>query len=70
MSGHVFLEELAQLIKLMGFSAVLANHFGFSSLQVYLIIANRLQSFKWKLLNVGVLICLINFTVRNSDSLK
>jgi hypothetical protein len=39
----------------MEFSAVLDNHFGFTSLQVYLIIANRLQSFKWKLLNESVL---------------
>jgi len=67
---YVFLEEIALLNKTMEFSAVLDNHFGFSSLQFYLIIANRLQSFKWQLLNESVLLFLSNFSVGNSDSLK
>jgi hypothetical protein len=70
MRRYVFLEEVAHLSKMMEFSAVLDNHFGFASLQLYLIIANRLQSFKWKLLNESALLCLSNFTVGNSDSLK
>lgn len=70
MRRYVFLEEIAHLIKMMEFSAVLDNHLGFSSLQMCLIITNRLQSFKCQLLNKSVLLCLSNFTVGNSDSLK
>jgi len=48
---YVFLEEIAHFSKMMYFNVALDNNFGFSSLQLYLIIVNRLQSFKWKLLN-------------------